>query len=117
MAHIGSTVTDDRPGLEQTGVYYNDELGREIKESVQICYRHEFVYDGSRPNVGITKMQNCEKVFWKGPVLVYAITELDEDEFFEWRDFTAGDHRHVHDWFRGYASAQEQFAQRKCIAL
>lgn len=95
------------PGLDaitMTPIQRNSRLKRNLINTIYICHRDTFLFDGSKPNRSIarvTSTQPGQYHDWRGPILAYGMTSLGID-LEECRDLDMDDFRHIFDYFLSY---------------
>jgi hypothetical protein len=98
----GDFLGDDNPMPSTSRVQRNAVRGKQLKNTIDIIYRDEFGYDGSKPNLSIaTAAHNGLKFMWRGNVVAMArlgLSLLSTDVV----DMDLSSFRDVVDYFESY---------------
>lgn len=83
---------------------YNPVLERQLSDTIQLCYRDTFLFDGSKPNssvAAITTTKPGQYHDWRGPIIAYANAGPGVNQA-TCKDFDMGDFRRLTDYFLWY---------------
>jgi hypothetical protein len=85
-------------------IKYNSALKRRLLDTIYVCYRDTFLFDGSPANnsvAGITATKPGLFHSWRGPIIAYGMVGLHLDPT-TCKDLDMNDFRHIADYFLSY---------------
>ena len=86
-----------------THIRRNRFLGKELSDTVVLTFLDTFLIDGSLPNLSIASLPGSPTVYWRGPVVAYAMKGLEIDPRF-CKDLDLVDSRSAVDELLFYAN-------------
>ncbi|CAH0396254.1 unnamed protein product [Bemisia tabaci] len=90
--------------IGRSPIQFNPVVNRQLTDSIYICYRDEFLFDGSEPNkciASITALRPGAYTQWLGPIVAYGMVGHAMDPRVI-RDLTMADFKHITDYFISY---------------
>lgn len=99
---VEAFIGDSLPRI--TPITHDPFLGKKLPDQVQICFRDDFLLDGSDPNksiAAITSTRFGRYHDWRGPILAYSMLGSDMNPR-KYKDLELEDFRHIANYFLSY---------------
>ena len=111
------------PIISRDMIQYHLVRNRELTDTIQIIYRNEFLFDGSKPNQSIKSCildNNIMTHDWRGPLIVKKLVGVGPDPRLD-TDIDLEDLRNVIDYFSTYNTdalpAAPEFVKAKGVKI